>query len=303
MLKNIKHYLYAGIIAGFLSSGFAWAKPPIDLKSGSQSVTLQGNQGPASVHYNGTINNFYGERLGKKIVIREMYLVPYDQFNTHRCDTNVDIKHCGDFYEAVGIYLEIQSIWPEPILLTAGQLSVISPRHNFGLGPKPGGSGRLILDEMITQTGDPREFLLQPGEIKRINLSQGFRLNGVLDFFDKRLSDAEIETSKVPYAFYDLTIVDDFDRFLKKKYGAQAALKISLYEKDYKPLLVTVAKLGGGTDFFERGDPTKRNGYNFQHDRFLAEVLYQLRGGKESLFERMRQLEMEKRRVRSEDGT
>lgn len=288
MHQNIKRYLGVALTTLALFPVSIWAQPTVKVTSGTRSVVLQGNHGSASVHYGNTTNVYSAERLGKKIVIRKMYIVPFDQFTTHGCSPGIEFKRCGDFYEAVQLYLEVQSIWPEPVLITAGHLEIISPKHNFGLGPPPS-SGVHSLDEMITANNNPEEFLIQPGKIKIFNFSRGFRLNGVLEFFDKNLSDAEIQTHIVPYVFYDLRIVDDFNRFLKKKYGTKAALKISLFEKDYQPLLITVAKLGDGTDFFSRGDPTKRNGYNFQHDRFVAEVLYQLRGGMEPLHLRMLQ--------------
>ncbi|WP_141758758.1 hypothetical protein [Duganella sp. HH105] len=286
MQKNTKQHLCAGLITLLLSPLSMGANPLVQTNAGNRSVIVQENHAPVSVHYQSTTKNYYPERLGKKIVIRKMYIVPFDRFSVHGCSPDVLFKNCGDFYEAVQVYLEVQSIWPEPVLLTAARLDVIAPKHNFDLGPKPGG-GRHSLSEMITATSNPEDFLLQPGTVKLINLGRGLRLNGVLAFFDEQFSDVEILTATTPYAFYDLTIVDNFNRFLRRTYGAKAALKISLYEKGYQPILITVANLSEGTDFFGRGDPTKRNGYNFLHDHFVAEVLYQLRGGTDSLTSRM----------------
>lgn len=285
MQKNIKQLIHAGLIALLLSPLSIKANSLAQTNSGEKSVIVQGNHAPVSIRYLSTTKNYYPERLGKKVVIRTMYMVPFEQFSVHGCSPGVLFRNCGDFYEAVQICLEVQSIWPEPVLLTAARIEVIAPKHNFDLGPKPGG-GQHSLNEMITTASNPEEFLLQPGAVKFINLGRGFRLNGVLAFFDEQFADVAILTATTPYAFYDLAIVDNFNRFLRKTYGAQAALKISLYEKDYQPLLTTVAKLSEGTDFFGRGDPTKRNGYAFQHDHFVAEILYQLRGGADSLTSR-----------------
>ncbi len=261
------------------------------------SIHTQGDQSPAIHNDRGTINLDYGsktyqvgkERIGKKLAIRRMLLIPTHNITWKVCRS--EQPNCKDTYEAAFIYLEIQSIWPEPFLLTASSVEVRSPKSNITLGP--GMRGDSVIDTKITRNSNPQALLFLPGEVKMVGLAQGLKLNGILDFFRGDILEEDIITAKLPFGIYNIARVSEFNRFIAAKYGTRAALRIQLFERDYRPLLTTTAYLTKGTDFFETGD-VMTNSYNFQHDGFIGEVLYQLREGNDPYVRRVWEKNMDK---------
>ncbi|WP_016836205.1 hypothetical protein [Herbaspirillum lusitanum] len=254
-----------------------FAEPTITNQTTKQnSPIFSGVKGDITVNYGDR------ERIGKKLAIRELYLIPVDKISRRSCAP--EKENCKDTFEAVFIYMKIQSIWPEPFLITASSVDVIAPKNNITLGP--GIFGKNVIPEKITQNEYPKDLLFQPGETKILGLSKGLKLNGILAFFSGEVLEDQVMDLKTPFGIDYIGRVDDLNKFLEKKYGRGAAIRIRLFEKDYKALLTTTAYLDKGGDFFTDGDVRKSH-YNFQHDAFIGEVLYQLKGGKESFFTRI----------------
>lgn len=255
----------------FLFTEICFAQPTYFIQTTKEnSPSFINGQGRTTVNYH--IGN---ERIGKKIAIRQLHLIPVNDITLRTCEP--DKTNCKDTYEAAFLYVELQSIWPEPVLITASKVDVITPKKNITADPGMGGDD--VIGHRITKNWSPQKLLLQPGEVKTFGLSQGIKLKGVLDFFQGDVQCDVVSYSRLPFGIYYVGRVRDFNKFLATKYGSDAALRIRLFEKDYQPLLTTVVHFAKGTDFFESGD-VKRSNYNLQHDGFIGEVLYQLRGGK-----------------------
>lgn len=226
------------------------------------------------------------ERIGEKLAIRSVYLIPAYDMSRKVCP--VDSPKCRDLHEVAFVYLEIQSIWPEAFLLTASKVGIKSRQKSIKLS---GGMHGSALDSKITSNWNPGNFLFRPGEIKLIGLSQGIKLDGVLGFFtDDVLSDLILE-DRAPVFIPNISRVADFNRFLRKSFGRDTLIQVQLFEKDYRPLLTTEIKLGEGGDLFAHGDVSGGR-YQFKHDAFIGEVLYQLRGGTKAFDHRVQSKEL-----------
>lgn len=214
------------------------------------------------------------ERIGKKLAIRSIYLIPTYDISRKFCES--PSTNCKDTYEAAFIYLELQSIWPEPFLLTAARVSVKT--RSKAVHTDPAMYGKSVLATHITANSSPDQFLFKPGEIKLVGLSQGIKLEGILNFFNGDVLNDDIWTYRTPISIPYIGRVAKFNHFLQKTYGKTTAIDIRLFEKDYQLVLKTDVKLGEGSDLFAQGNiPTSR--YQFKHDAFIGEVLYQLKGG------------------------
>lgn len=208
------------------------------------------------------------ERIGKKLAIRIIYLIPTYQM----------VFSQTDFYETSFIYVELQSIWPEPVLLTAARISITPPSSSIHM--KAGMSGGAVLASQITQNENPSQFLFKPGEVKFIGLSQGIKLDGVLDFFKGEIINETVWADMVPALIPNFARVTELNHFLRQRFGKTTTIRISFFEKDYRPVLTADVKLGEGGDLFSHGD-VSTSSYQLKHDAFIGEVLYQLKGGTE----------------------
>lgn len=234
------------------------------ITTGGQSPAInQGTKGSVIINYE-------AERIGKKIAIRDAYLIPAPGFDKNTCAA---LKKCFDFFESAFLYVEIQSVWPEPVLLTAARLKQVGFKY---LPSAPVSEGQYILGNQITRIDRPRDFLFQPGETKLIKIGQGVRLKGVMEFFSSDLLKEDFGCDTRPCYLHNTLLVKQLNGFIEKKYGAHTKLDIVIFEKDYKPILVTSFRLIDGRDMFVSGD-VRRSNYRLQHDRFIAEVLYTLR--------------------------
>jgi len=273
--------------AALLAASFACSATP-------PSVSTTGRQSPA-VNQSGdhaVTTVLYGaqpERVGKKIAIRSAFLIPVQGFDQTRCGAD---PHCGDFYESAMLYIEVQSIWPEPVLLTAARLEKLGIRSRQ---MDPGAMGEAVLAEQITRQRSPQSFLFQPGDIKLIHLGSGVRLDGLMEFFTEELRHELISCDGGRCMLHNLRRVKELNEFLAQHYGKQASLRLTIYEKDYQPILTTSFRLADGDDLFSVGD-VRKSAYRLQHDRFIAEALYLLQGGKESF--KYRQEPKRRNRVR-----
>lgn len=263
------------------------ASTEVSATSGEQSPIFNCKGNGPCYNVKNVEQKFYGESIGKKIAVRSIYLVPVYDFNKRfLCSTE---NQCANkLYEAAFIHIELQSIWPEPFLLTAGRITVNADSRN--IEGNVGMSGVRTLDSHITGSFEPQDFIFHPGEIKTIALSQGIVLKGILEFFDDEVLKDVVWNYEAPAKIPYVGRVTYFNKFLKSKFGEKAAITIRLYEKDYKPLLTTSVRLAYGANMFVRGD-VKKSMYQFKHDAFIAEILYQLQGGLESFESRRNKID------------
>lgn len=271
-IKNIKFYLFLMLFTMVTTSVFALEGNQKNETKGQKSPLFSGNIRNVRITYNDM--NDTKERISKKIAVRDLYLVPY-YFN-RKCSENS--LECSDQDVQVFLYMELQSIWPDPFLLTASGIKLVDANKNITqdrvlMGPA-------VLASKITQNVKPRRHLFNPGEVKTIALEQGFTLKGLLDFFTNQVLDDAIVQDEVPIRSMSPKRVSEFNNFIREKYGKQSSLRISLYEKDYKIALDTTVELGNGKDLFAHGDVIK-NSYELQHDAFIGEMIYRLKGGRE----------------------
>lgn len=268
MISNFKYFLPIILLA---ACNGLYAQSVKSLGDRSPAINQAGDKSTVIINYD-------KERIGKKIAIREAYLIPMDSFAERECQVS---DSCMGFYESVSLYIKVQSIWPEPILLTAARLDLNKFQTKW---PRPGGLGRNTLGERITSQFEPGDFFLRPGEIKLIRLEKGIRLTGVMDFFTEELR-GEPFGDTAPGFINNLHRVVELNDFFAKKYGRRASLILTIYEKDYRPLLVTSFLLSDGDNLFGAGDE-RNSKYKLKHDAFIAEVLYRLNGGKRSFDKR-----------------
>lgn len=252
---------------------------------GDQSPIQACQSGSACVNVYNDAPQIPKERVGKKLALRSVYMIPVYNISKRGCET--DASRCEDLYEAAFIYLEIQSIWPEPFLLTAARVAV-KPQTN-SIRRSVGAHGMLALEPQITANVEPDAFLFRPGEIKLIFLSQGFQLDGILDFFKGDILDDMLWSDITPAMTPNTKRVQDFNRFLAQRYGGKTKFRIELFEKDYRSVFTTEVSLTQGGTIFSRGD-VQNSQYQFRHDAFIGEVLYQLHGGTDAFEYRMQKV-------------
>ena len=142
-------------------------------------------------------------------------------------------------------------------------------------------SGRNVLESDEAQSWFPKDFLLEPGSIKLIQLSRSIKLEGVSQFFDDSLIREPIIDYTTPIRPYSLLLVKKLNSFFMKEYGKSTAITIRLFEINKIPVFEAKVFLWDGTDSFDRN--TNHGVINrFRHDAFIGEVIYQLSGGKEA---------------------
>ena len=220
------------------------------------------------------------ERIGKKIAIRRAFLLPMYSFEKLHCGMEA---RC-DFYETAGLYVEVQSIWPEPVLLTAAHLERTGFKSESSREPATMGKG--VLAERITRQWNPQEFLLQPGETKLVGMERGLRLEGLMEFFTDDLRGDFISCDLAPCVLHNSQRVDELNSFFAVRYGKRASLRLTIYEKDYVPILKTSFRLSDGDNLFSVGN-VRNDAYRLQHDALIAEALYVLQGGTDTFGARL----------------
>lgn len=238
-----------------------------------QDITSIASNSPAFLVKGGRVHIQYGNSLvGKKIAIRDAYLIPFWNFEKNRC---MFAEGCSDTFEATMLVAEVQSIWPEPVLLTAAHLRL----KDFKKKPKaPSTFGETVLAEEVNNQLNPRNFVLHPGEIKVLLFQSGIRINGLLDFFTENIRSESIFCGAPPCFLHNQSRVSEFNKFLAMKIGRRAAVELTIYEKDYIPLLKTSFRLAEGSTLFDNGN-VPRERYKLQHDKFIGEANYLLREG------------------------
>lgn len=276
-----------------ISASLSLLVSPDAISAPEQIWQTKEKQSPIIKCVNSTCSNVYNyappvfkERIGKKLAIRSIYLIPTYGVSKRLCET--DAPKRNDLYEVAFVYLEVQSIWPEPFLLTAAKIDVKTSSRFIHLSA--GMRGGSVLDPQITSNWEPGYFLFKPAEIKFIGLSQGMKLDGILEFFKGEVLSDVIWDEHAPVLIPNLARVAAFNRFLQQRFGASTTVRIQLFEKDYQPLLTTEVKLAQGGNLFSNGD-VPNSKFQFKHDAFIGEVLYQLRGGSDIFDYRLKKVD------------
>jgi hypothetical protein len=258
------------------ASAIVNAQPIGSLSTGNNSPSIS----QTGANSTSVVNYGPRERIGKKIAIRKAYLRAYPNFDL---DTSKKELKSGALFEKVELVVVVQSIWPEPILLTAGRIKTSNLHTDRGL---PGGLSDCHLAERITDNPEPASFLILPGEKKEFALRSGFNLDGVMGFFTERVIDSpltpygeEVSLYGDKLMFVGSSIVKELNQFFTKKFGGKASIRLTLFEKDYQPLLVTTFLLNGGEDIFSRGD-VGTSKYALSHDLFIGTVIGRIRDRK-----------------------
>src|SRR6185312_12950163 len=100
--------------------------------------------------------------------------------------------------------------------------------------------------------------LLQPGERKSWLLEKGFVIPGVVDFLKKETGQYIFDDR--PKLTSNDYVIRRFNNFLRTVVGGKATLKVSVYELDYKPVLVGYFKMTEGDDLFATEPSVRRVG-------------------------------------------
>jgi hypothetical protein len=267
-------------IAGVVSPG-------VEAVSGSQSATVSAPNGRAYVVGRDMIINATGgdpsgrlDVVGSKVAITRAYLVPGVNFYRTNLspDTDGDAEK-NDFYDSAFLCTEVANISSQPLLVTAMRLDV-SNKGELRFGP--GSSGRCP-DEKVSHVSPA--CLLQPGERKSWLLEKGFIIPGVVDFLKGEKGEHIFDDH--PKITSNGYVIRRFNDFLRATVGDKVTLKVSVYELDYKPVLIGYFKMTEGDDLFATEPNVRRvDGRNelvfpLQHDAFLGEALSQMASQKE----------------------
>ncbi len=253
----------------------------------SQSAIASGARSQA---YNAgrdiTFNNVYLneprksslEVVGSKVAITSAYLVPSMHFYG-QLETVQGRPTAPDFRDGAFLCVEVANISSQPLLVTAVKLDVISPQQVRSKlrhwGSCPG--------EDVNSVSP--ECMLQPGQRKKWLLEKGITIPGMTEFL-KRQGDEFIFDHFRPRLTSNDFVIERFNQFLRTV-GEKTTLKVSIFELNYKPILLGHFQLASGKDLFHSAPTLKKGGrhgdmlvYPLQHDAFLGEALSQLKADK-----------------------
>jgi hypothetical protein len=110
---------------------------------------------------------------------------------------------------------------------------------------------------------------------------------GVVDFL-KQQDEFVFDTMKPRLTTND-RIIERFNNFLRGVPGDKTTLKVSIFELNYKPVLIGHFQLAKGRDLFAHEAVSKKVGgkeilvFPLQHDSFLGEAISQIKEGKSDL--------------------
>lgn len=253
---------------------------------GNQSSINQAN-GDATTNYNNKYyiqqKNLPEEKIGSKIAIRRIFLIPSFKFNDVAPITMDNaLDYTNFFFEDADIYVEIQSICSSPLLITAAKIKILDAKNIKRSGYSSGGKN--LLSEEITSNTDRKLLLFAPGEIKIIRLAQSFKFKGIMNFFNNNINENTKLLPRRPYGIYDLSLVQKLNIFMEKNYGKKASFKIIIFEKNYKPIIDAKIKLSQGGTLFDKTD-IENNRYLIQYDSFIGEAINKIRNGEKDSFE------------------
>lgn len=251
------------LVAGNIQSTAGEKSPVVNAKN--VELKYYGN-----TYLNKTINT-YKERIGSKIAIRRIFLIPSIQFN----------QQDSFLYENAEVYLELQSISSQPLLVTSAKINVVNTKL---IRPKGRSLGIYILSDKITHNVNRKLLLFEPGEVKIVQLAQSFRFDGIMNFMN---NNVDINTQLMPFRPYTLSsdhLVQKLNNFFQSQYGEKAALHIRIFEKDFQPLIDTTVFFSNGGTMFSEQDIEKNN-YTIDYGGFLGEIVNVFQKGEEDSFQ------------------
>lgn len=239
-----------------------------------QGATANGN-GATAITAGHDIN--YGiEITGSKIAVTNAYMVP--GFHIFPKQWNADGSEVrNSFYDSAYLCVEVANISSQPFLITAMKLEIQNAR-NIKFGPGSGGSCSSSAVSRVSP-----ECYLQPGEKKMWIVDDGFIINGMIDYLWTEKNEY-VDDLAVPRRTNNDFVIQRFNKFLEKRIGRNAYLKLTIFERDYHPALVGQFQLARGKDMFKK-EPIKANRklhryvYPLQHDLFLGEAISHLVAG------------------------
>lgn len=242
------------------------------------NVTTGNNSPIHNCYANSTCKITYNmaERIGEKIAIRKLWLLPSFNSTKKLCDP---WSKCTDFYETFNIFAEVENITSNPLLLTSSNLEIITKSKNVTLAGN--GIGSYILSDYTTENVHPRDFYLNPGDVIVIGFPSGLKLSGFFDFFTDEIKNDLIFSDINPALDSYLFRINDLNNYIKKKYGKDTKIKIEIFEKNKIKLITTYIPLSAGGDIFSvnkhDNSSDNTNPYYFQYDALLGEVIYRLK--------------------------
>lgn len=269
------------ILFSLLAASAAQSAQQPEPRTDSQSaVTNAPNSQAFNAHGNLTVNN-YARALdvtGSKVAITAAYLLPAYDFiaASHQIDGK-DFEN--GFRDAAMLCVEVTNISSQPLLVTAMRLDVLNPQD---LRAGPVGFGHCPGDK-VSSVGP--ECLLQPAQRKKWLVHKGIAIPGLVEFL-KQQDGEEITDIMRPRFTNHNGVIDRFNSFLRTVVSDKTMLKVSIFERDYQPVLIGHFQLADGKSMFSTEPSLKRRGkkdirvFPLQHDFFLGEALSQIKAGK-----------------------
>lgn len=242
----------------------------------STAINARGN-----VYLTNSNNNIYIDVIGSKAAITKAYLVPSVNFSQKFF--NVDGKqYSNQFYDAAFVCVEVANISSTPLLVTAIKLEFSNYKNlRFGPGAYSGCPSEKI-------SGVTPECMLQPGQRKKWLLQNGFVIPGMINFLEQE-SDEYVFDSHPKRTSNDF-VIQRLNQFLRSTAGDKTMLKVSVFELNYKPVVIGHFRLADGSNLFAT-EPTMHKigrkevlAFPLQHDAFLGEALSQMKDGKINSF-------------------
>ncbi|MDR8077776.1 hypothetical protein KPA96_19155 [Burkholderia cenocepacia] len=216
------------------------------------------------------------DMVGSKVAITRAYLVPAVDFYRENLGGDTEGgKADNGFYDAAFLCTEVANISSQPLLITSMRLEVRNKgRLRFG----PGSLGTCP-DETVSHVSP--DCMLQPGERKSWLLAKGFVIPGVVDFLKKETGEYIFDVH--PKVTSNDYVIKRFNNFLRTVVGDKITLRVSVFELNYKPVLVGYFRMDEGDDLFateprvQRVDGKDELVFPLQHDAFLGEALSQMK--------------------------
>lgn len=181
-------------------------------------------------------------------------------------EANLDPNHgffdpgLKDFVETVSVHIRVRNFGNKPVILTSADAKIINS-DSLEFATYVQGEG--VLSEQPERNN---AITIDPGVTKSIVLADGIKMAGITPFLESPEFKSEYYSDSGDfYILHNLSWVDRLNRELELRYGRDAAISISLYEKYKKPIKTHVIKFSEGGDIFDHSGI-------FQHDRFLGAV-------------------------------
>lgn len=236
-----------------------------------QGTTANGDG--ATAYSAGRDINVGVEITGAKIAVTEAYMIPsFFLFPKQWNSDGSEVK--TGFYDSAFLCVEVANISSEPFLVTAMRLDILNAR-NVKFGPQSQDACSSNRVSLVS-----RECYLQPGEKKKWVVGDGFVIDGLVDYLGTE-KDEYIDNFSIPKRTNNGHVIQRFNRFLQKRIGRNAELKLTIFERDYQPALIGKFQLAHGEDMF-KDEPIKANRrlhryiYPLKHDLFLGEAISHL---------------------------